>query len=156
MSRGGAGNILAIQQEKARLSADVEAQLQRTIDSAPAQIIRTQEYAHSGRGGSGNYYSPKTLKETGHFGHQNPMADARGQQQTNGQPVPVAKYGRGGMGNMVYGVAESEQNKNEDDKLKREKIEVESEREAEQSIALPPKAKLPLPGYDPTESNQDI
>lgn len=166
MSRGGAGNILAVQQEKARITADVEANLQQTVDPAPAQQqqIRTQEYAFKGRGGSGNYYSPKDLKETGSFSHQNPVASGQAQTRaetdTSSQTVPVARYGRGGMGNMSYGLTEGEQKaalkKIEDEKLKRENIEVESEREAEQSIAMPPKAKLPLPGYDPNESLQEI
>lgn len=162
MSRGGAGNILAVQQEKARINADVEANLQPTIASAPAtQQIRTQEYAFKGRGGSGNYYSPKDLKETGEFSHDNPVAQARSQNQdqtdTSNQ-APVAKHGRGGIGNMIFGASESEQadaaKKLDDEKVKREEIEVESEREAGQSIAMPPKAKLPLPGYDPNEPPQ--
>lgn len=153
--RGGAGNILALQQEKEGISDDVEANLQQTLESAPVQPqTKTQEYAHSGRGGAGNYYSPKDLKDTGHFSHQNPVASAS--QHTNTQSsnpaVPVAKYGRGGAGNMSFGVTESEQKaaikKIEDERQQREKIEVESEREAGQSIAMPPKARLPLPGND--------
>lgn len=156
--RGGAGNIIALQQEKARVAGDVEANHQQAVESAPVlPQTQDQEYAHSGRGGAGNYYSPKDLKETGNFSHKNPVASASGQPGTNSssQAVPVAKYGRGGAGNMSWGVTESEQKaaikKIEEEKTKREQIEAESEREAGQSIAMPPKAKLPLPGSETVE-----
>lgn len=155
--RGGAGNILAVQQERARITADVEASHQQTAEPTPAQQqTSTQEYAHSGRGGAGNYYSPKDLKETGRFSHQNPIANANASGPVPTNAVPVVKYGRGGAGNMSYGVTESEEKaamkKIEAERLKREEIEVESAREAANSIAMPPQAKLPLPGNDPHES----
>lgn len=147
--RGGAGNILAVQQEKARVSSDVEANLQATIDSSIQQQPQSQQYAHAGRGGAGNYFSPKGLKETGHFSHQEPSTSTS---SASSQPVPVARYGRGGAGNMSFGVIaggdKAALKKVEAERLKREKIEVESEREAGQSIAMPPKAKLPLYGNE--------
>lgn len=149
--RGGAGNILAVQQEKARVTSDVEANLQ-TAESAPApQLANTQEYAHSGRGGAGNYYSPKDLKDIGHFSNENPIVPPTGQTQTK-TDLPVMKYGRGGAGNVSYGVNEERaaSKRIEDERTKRERIQAESERQAE-SIAMPPKAKLPLQDNDSIE-----
>lgn len=160
--RGGAGNILAVQQEKARVASDVEANLPPTVDSAAAAGSAAagsaaaptpiQDYAHSGRGGAGNYYSPKDLKETGRFSDRNPVVQASGAAQNHNHaspsPAPVARYGRGGAGNMSFGASESEEKAAADaERLKREKIEVET-REAGESIAMPAKAKLPLPGKE--------
>jgi hypothetical protein len=151
--RGGAGNILAVQQEKAQVSGDVEANLRQTLESPILQQAQSQtqaQYAHSGRGGAGNYYSPKDLKETGRFSHQNTGTSSSTSSQA-AHAAPVARYGRGGAGNMSFGVTANEEKAAEAERVQRMKIEAESEREAEQSIVMPPRAKLPLSSNEASE-----
>jgi hypothetical protein len=55
--RGGAGNILAQQQQTERVAADVEAQLPKQVTSIgqadlPNSPREDQPYAYTGRGGS--------------------------------------------------------------------------------------------------------
>jgi hypothetical protein len=71
--RGGAGNYEAIQRENEKISKDLEAS-QSSADNAtnayiPPDIAERSEaqYAHTGRGGAGNYYSPKDLVANGNF-----------------------------------------------------------------------------------------
>lgn len=67
--RGGAGNYEAIQRENEKVANDLEAN-QSAADNAtnnyvPPDIAERSEaqYAHTGRGGAGNYYSPRELTE---------------------------------------------------------------------------------------------
>ena len=66
--RGGAGNI---QEANAAISADLEANQQSADEYLdPSHGLSSTEqpsYAHLGRGGAGNYYSPKELVEKGNF-----------------------------------------------------------------------------------------
>jgi hypothetical protein len=71
--RGGAGNYEAIQRENQKINKDLEAS-QSAADSAtnnfaPPDLAERSEaqYAHTGRGGAGNYYSPRNLAEHGNF-----------------------------------------------------------------------------------------
>ena len=71
--RGGAGNYEAIQRENEKVNNDLE-RSQSTADKdvinyVPPDIAERSEaqYAHTGRGGAGNYYSPRDLVETGNF-----------------------------------------------------------------------------------------
>lgn len=71
--RGGAGNYEAIERENKKINNDLEAS-QSAADSAlndvvPHNIAERSEaqYAHTGRGGAGNYYSPRDLTEQGNF-----------------------------------------------------------------------------------------
>ena len=71
--RGGAGNYEAIQRENEKVNNDLE-RSQSTAEKAGINYIppdiaeRTEaQYAHTGRGGAGNYYSPRDLVETGNF-----------------------------------------------------------------------------------------
>lgn len=71
--RGGAGNYEAIQRENEKVANDLEAN-QSAADNAtnnyvPPDIAERSEaqYAHTGRGGAGNYYSPRELTEHGNF-----------------------------------------------------------------------------------------
>lgn len=71
--RGGAGNYEAIQRENEKVNNDLE-RSQSTAEKAginyiPPDIAERSEaqYAHTGRGGAGNYYSPRDLAEQGNF-----------------------------------------------------------------------------------------
>lgn len=71
--RGGAGNYEAIQRENEKANNDLE-RSQSTAEKAginyvPPDIAERSEaqYAHTGRGGAGNYYSPRDLVENGNF-----------------------------------------------------------------------------------------
>jgi len=68
--RGGVGNIQALEQETARVAADLEANQQAAGASSQYNALPGKEepkFAHTGRGGMGNYYSPEELSQTGHF-----------------------------------------------------------------------------------------
>lgn len=71
--RGGAGNYEAIKRENEKVANDLEANQSAadnaTNDYVPPDIAERSEaqYAHTGRGGAGNYYSPRDLVENGNF-----------------------------------------------------------------------------------------
>ncbi|MCJ1365142.1 hypothetical protein MMC16_004262 [Acarospora aff. strigata] len=72
VGRGGAGNYYSQQdiQSATKSAEDIEAQSQTVTSTGPrAEVLAPppQEYAHSGRGGAGNFYSPATLHATGTF-----------------------------------------------------------------------------------------
>ncbi|EMD01139.1 hypothetical protein BAUCODRAFT_29542 [Baudoinia panamericana UAMH 10762] len=168
--RGGAGNILSIEQENARASADLEANQQAAESDQkgplPTDYLEKseQQYAHTGRGGMGNYYSPRDLSETGHFndahrshilGEGTSAPPATGDSTGNGPPSygagpsdiePPRKHGRGGAGNYAFGVSESEeraaQRRLEQEK-RQEQLKADIEKGVKESLAAPPKAKLP-------------
>ena len=132
-----------------------------------------QQYAHTGRGGMGNYYSPKELSQTGHFSdaHRShilgdgtlPPVDAADKSggSTGAPPSyntaqPAAEQtrtvGRGGAGNFFFGVSESEEKaarKRIEEEKRREKLKEDIERGVQDQLAMPPKAKLP--GGEPFE-----
>ncbi|KAK5125355.1 hypothetical protein LTR85_000464 [Meristemomyces frigidus] len=162
--RGGAGNFQAIEQESARVAADVEAN-QPAADSnstdAAAVERQEQQYAHMGRGGVGNWYSPKELKEKGHFSdaHRShilgdgtlPPADSTDSgappSYNTAQPSTetTRTYGRGGAGNYSFGVSESEERaarKRMRQEETKEKLKADIERNVQESLAMPEKAKI--------------
>lgn len=169
--RGGAGNIQAISAENARVSADLEANQQSAESDhkgpLPSDYLERdeQQYAHTGRGGAGNYYSPKELSQTGNFsgagsshilgeGTVPPASSSSGRRGSavgNGssaQPAqePMRTYGRGGAGNYAYGVSESEERaarKRMEDEQKREQLKADIEKGVKENLAMPQKAKLP-------------
>jgi len=136
--RGGAGNIEAATTVPASISAsnDLEKNQQSSEDylehrthlasyaGTPHDQLHNQQYAHMGRGGAGNYYSPWELQMRGEFtgaGTSHVLGDGTPQpisQETESQgplskrDVPEQKEvyrGRGGAGNFSYGVSESEE-----------------------------------------------
>ena len=163
--RGGAGNIQALEQETARVAADPEANQQTAESSSQNSALpekEEQKFAHTGRGGMGNYYSPKELSQTGHFSdaHRShilgdgtqPPTEAG---QSTGPPSysatqasaeqPTRMVGRGGAGNFSFGVSESEERaarKRMADEKKREVLTGEIEQGVKEQLAVPPKAKL--------------
>jgi hypothetical protein len=72
--RGGAGNYeQAISRENEKINNDLEASQSAAeiagVNYIPPDIAERSEaqYAHTGRGGAGNYYSPRDLAEHGNF-----------------------------------------------------------------------------------------
>jgi hypothetical protein len=71
--RGGAGNYEAIKRENEKINNDLEASQSAAetagVNYIPPDIAERGEaqYAHTGRGGAGNYYSPRELVEHGNF-----------------------------------------------------------------------------------------
>ncbi|KAF7194871.1 hypothetical protein HII31_01604 [Pseudocercospora fuligena] len=151
--RGGAGNILVQQQQAKRGAEDLEANQQiidqsATATSADSSLPREkQQYAYTGRGGAGNWYSPQELKQTGTYDDRLPAAASAQAQQAAVEPV--RKYGRGGAGNMSFGVSEDEERairkRMEEEEAKREKVAADVEANVNAMLPEPPKAKLSGP-----------
>ena len=155
--RGGVGNIEALQREKERVSQDVEAQqsnADKHLESQHSEPAQVQEYAHLGRGGMGNYYSPKELVETGKFSStasrdSPPEKTDQNSSQSSTQPPRTGlsrMVGRGGAGNYEWGDAESRTHaaltQAEEDK-KQEQIKAMVEEGVKEQLAFPQKAKVP-------------
>ncbi|KAK3073941.1 hypothetical protein LTR53_004008 [Teratosphaeriaceae sp. CCFEE 6253] len=148
MSRGGAGNILAREQERSRAAADLEAHQPNTTESQLGDRISSrreeQLYAHSGRGGAGNYYSPQELSSTGQFSDG---TAAPGGSTTNGiaNGATTRTVGRGGAGNWGFGAsgdsARAAQEEAEEE-ARREKLSGDIEKGVGAMLAEPAKAKL--------------
>jgi hypothetical protein len=147
-ARGGAGNIQAAAQQKERASSDLEANRLPKESVTIVPLDTKREYAHSGRGGAGNYYSPKELDRKGDFGARNPAVnEPRDNEEHVGQTgntgsAPV-KVGRGGAGNFTFGKSD------ESDEENRQKEEegkiVDIEKHVEDGVGqlqMPEKAKL--------------
>lgn len=168
--RGGAGNILNLQQRDKRITQDLEAnqqaaeQLTIATPSADAILSRDQQkYAYTGRGGAGNWYSPQQLVETGTYDDTLPVQAASHSSEgfavacQQAAAEPVRRYGRGGAGNMSFGVSEYQeraiQKRMQDEEQKREKVKADVESEVNAMLPEPPKAKLsgsaPGTGADP-------
>ena len=149
--RGGAGNILAAAEQKAvnvssgttssvhrhlHIKQDVEAQTPKpqlrpsesTASTTPANV--NQDYAHMGRGGAGNWYSPKELSETGKFETSNQQGPVEK------EPAETRRTGRGGAGNFVWDDEENE-------KTRQQKEEMEIE--LKDMVAKDVEAGLPRP-----------
>ncbi|EOD47066.1 hypothetical protein UCRNP2_6202 [Neofusicoccum parvum UCRNP2] len=138
--RGGAGNIQQGAQlaeaSKQRAAEDPESANPPGGASPPPgpATSQPQEYAHMGRGGAGNFYSPAELASTGRFDSSGtattttaepppqplenldsssgwwntatgpaPAAKGDAQQQQEQIETPIARTGRGGAGNFVWG-----------------------------------------------------
>ncbi|KAL1296900.1 hypothetical protein AAFC00_004513 [Neodothiora populina] len=189
--RGGAGNIEAATNPSVIIptasvpaannsaSKDLEKNQQQAEDYLDSRTslanyagtahdsLHNQQYAHMGRGGAGNYYSPWELQMRGEFtgaGTSHVLGDGTPQpksQETESQggsaaaaksaqqPAPVKEMlrGRGGAGNFSYGVSESEEKawrkKQEEEERKKAELRNAAEKSAEDSLARPEKAKVP-------------
>lgn len=141
--RGGAGNIQAVEEENARVAADLEAN-QSAADSYNKNTVASDyfdrepaQYASSGRGGMGNLYDPKHLKDT--------MPAPGGEPTNRSGNAPTRTYGRGGAGNYAFGLGENEERaaqKTAEEEQSREKLKQDIERGVMKQLATPPKAKL--------------
>lgn len=143
--RGGAGNIKAITQENARISADLEANQSSADNALNAHAhtesdhlhrqITPQQYANIGRGGAGNLVDAKDLEEPA------PSVDSGAKSAS--MPGGVA-YGRGGAGNQEFsaGVREGQRvEKEREEQVTREKLTREIEKGVRESLATPAKAR---------------
>lgn len=170
--RGGAGNKISAPNPSntstpnADVPRDLEAS-QQTGGDYTAEVIEAKErqlFAHKGRGGAGNYYSPKELAVKGTFagaetshelgdgtpaptGPESISGDGAGasddgglhvlaRQKTRQGSMTKATYtGRGGAGNYSFGVTESEE-KNARKRAEEEEVVKERLREdIEQDVA---------------------
>ena len=136
--RGGAGNIQAVNQETAKVSADVEANGPAVNSSGSvADYQRRQEsqYVHAGRGGAGNYTSTKELNEV-----QRAESGTMPASQTSRTP------GRGGAGNYEFGAQlnnDGGARELENEEQAGEKLKQDIEKGVDEQLAAPPKARLP-------------
>lgn len=174
--RGGAGNIAAVNQENERIDNDLEAN-QAAAESVdrdfvpPPDIARDeQKYAHSGRGGAGNYYSPGELDKTGAFSdaHRSHIPGDGTLAPSDDSKAPAAappsyssvpspnevprKTGRGGAGNYDFGINEWEQRaakKRWEEDQKQQKLKEDIEKGVKQTLAFPEVAKTKVPGGEP-------
>ncbi|EME48601.1 hypothetical protein DOTSEDRAFT_67592, partial [Dothistroma septosporum NZE10] len=156
--RGGAGNIQAVEQETKRLAADIEAgqDSTRSFSQFPP-TLGEQQYAYKGRGGAGNWYSPKDLSDTGvykDFGLSQRIGD--GVNAVGHEPLPqdnagaseqVRKLGRGGAGNYAAydaseGQTRAQEKKLEADREAREMVKANVEEKVKSTLVEPPRAKL--------------
>jgi len=164
--RGGAGNIAAstpgpsnpITAYNANASSDLELQ-QSAADSStnpaitsgasvidPGHDFDTKEnsaYAHMGRGGAGNYYSPKELLSNGKFegaGNSHVVGDGTPIAEKTNEVKGPAYRGRGGAGNYAGPPEERSEKDVVDEK---ERLKKDIERGVEEGLARPEKARLP-------------
>lgn len=158
--RGGAGNWQAAQEaQNTPKVVDLEAQQSsastETPVAGPSAPRADQQYAFSGRGGSGNSYNPKELHQKGTFqntdlSHASASDAAAGWSsmlsgaQAKGSDV-VRAAGRGGSGNMVYGVTDDERValRKMQEEQEGKKIAADVEASVNATLAEPPKARLP-------------
>ncbi|KAK4635210.1 hypothetical protein CLAFUW4_01398 [Fulvia fulva] len=152
--RGGAGNIQAVEQEKNRIAADLEAgQAAAESISQPPPPREEKQYAHSGRGGAGNYYNPKELSNTGVYKDSGFSQRVGNEVNTLGhEPLPhdgeqVKKVGRGGAGNYAAfdaseGQTRALEKRLEADREMREMVKKDVEERVKSTLAEPPKAKI--------------
>ncbi|KAF2712932.1 hypothetical protein K504DRAFT_472454 [Pleomassaria siparia CBS 279.74] len=148
--RGGAGNILSdaqVQEQSKKVAEDLEANRSLTSSAAPPTTstpsTSTQDYAHMGRGGAGNWYEPKELLKEGTFSQP---SDSTALPTTSkplistpwhpdSQELPVARSGRGGAGNFVWKDEERERSR-------REEMEKAKERVSEETDHPPPSPRV--------------
>ncbi|KAF1829641.1 hypothetical protein BDW02DRAFT_560679 [Decorospora gaudefroyi] len=153
--RGGAGNFYAAQEESKKAAEDIEANRNASSTAAPPSqssqpSSASQDYAHMGRGGSGNWYEPKQLQKEGTFTEPTdataPPTSSKPHVSTpwhpEGQEMPVARSGRGGAGNLVWRSEEARRKEREDEEARKEGLRIEAERCVEAGLAKPPGAVL--------------
>ncbi|KAF1958383.1 hypothetical protein CC80DRAFT_442327, partial [Byssothecium circinans] len=157
--RGGAGNILRAREQSQKATEDVEAnQLPTSSTAHPATSTPTnplpsnadQDYAHTGRGGAGNWYQPSELSKTGTFTSAADTTSLPTSEKPQistpwhpeAQEMPVAKAGRGGAGNFVWGSGEEAEKRREEERRVREEVGGRVARDVEAGLAKPPGALL--------------
>ncbi|QDS73691.1 hypothetical protein FKW77_003033 [Venturia effusa] len=112
--RGGAGNYWQAQEAAKKREADLEAAQRNPSTQSPPPSTSTattqkpvpsninQDYAHMGRGGSGNWYEPKTLAETGAFSAPEAPESTKPLHASKEIVSDTRRRGRGGAGNFVW------------------------------------------------------
>src|SRR2546430_11275084 len=105
---------------------DLEAQKpsEPVLDAAVVADVAMQkppaEFAHAGRGGAGNYYSPKALSETGKFTESGEAGVGAANSGT--PPQRVGYGGRGGVGNYMAKDNEEEERLREIEAKKKDMV----------------------------------
>lgn len=171
--RGGAGNIQQAGDAEKRMAEDIEAAQppQSTESSHPDASFyassepQEQEYAHMGRGGAGNWYSPAELNSTGTYVSNakpqltpssngaskastlfgDPTLAPASQAALSEQELAAGHRGRGGAGNFIWrsGAEEGAKAKAEEERLKKAgKIEEKVIADVEAGLAMPGRAKV--------------
>ena len=148
-SRGGAGNIGAIEQRRQRVAADLEANEAVAEDTLGERIVadsisrhEAQEYVRSGRGGAGNYHSPGNMSKSEKFD----SGSTPGLSGRTATADTTRTYGRGGHGNYAISIAESAHKaaqQQRDDDVKRAELSRDIEKAVQEKLTQPSKAKLP-------------
>lgn len=150
MSRGGAGNIQAQAEAQAQLSSPTSTHHDLEAAHSPfhpetASFIPPQpqsNYAHSGRGGAGNWYEPKKQAQTGTY--DTPYAiDSKKGQAPNGGMSQWA--GRGGAGNFQGPTSSGSQ------EMSKEAAEASARAERDVEMGLPKPEKAFLGGKERTD-----
>ncbi|KAF2225250.1 hypothetical protein BDZ85DRAFT_194722 [Elsinoe ampelina] len=157
--RGGAGNFEAAQAVKQaaqdRAANDVEAQkgVDDDLTKSLAESKAPAQYAHSGRGGAGNYYSPQELTKTGQFEATAPGAEQPDipttstlQSKAQAQATLPAYRGRGGAGNYETTAADAKEisrTQAEHAEKEQERIRESIAKDVESGLARPERARLP-------------
>ncbi|PNS16015.1 hypothetical protein CAC42_4416 [Sphaceloma murrayae] len=157
--RGGAGNFEAAaaakQLAQERAANDVEAQksTEDHLSDVLSEAKPPAQYAHSGRGGAGNYYSPQELSKTGQFEggtagleEASIPTSAASKIQAKIQATLPAYRGRGGAGNYETSAADSAEaarSKAVEEEKEEQKIRESIAKDVETGLAKPQKAKLP-------------
>ena len=146
--RGGAGNIEAVKGINPQIPADLEANQAGAGSYArepmPSDYPEREEpqYAHSGRGGAGNYYSPKEISKTGSFSDGPVRSSSSGGLASGPSTTP----GRGGAGNYAFSAHQSAADtatKSMEEGQTQEKLKQDIAKSVEEQLAMPQKAKLP-------------
>lgn len=97
MSRGGAGNIEARELAQPDLEAARSSAFISTSTNPAPLSIRQATYAHTGRGGAGNWYEPRKATQTGTYDTPYAIEAKKGQPPQGGMSQWA---GRGGAGNF--------------------------------------------------------
>jgi hypothetical protein len=102
-----------------------------------------QEYAHMGRGGAGNWFSPKDLNESGNFvTTDDPSATAKAEKVAQTEIVSETRHrGRGGAGNFIWSQEDEERSKRESEDKEIELKEMVA-RDVEAGLSKPGRAFL--------------
>ncbi|KAF2415964.1 hypothetical protein EJ08DRAFT_703765 [Tothia fuscella] len=167
--RGGAGNWEQQEQAKRKAAEDLEAarsqssqstttttttptvsqsqpqnapSITSTSNQEPSQTT-PQDYAHMGRGGAGNWFSPKELSTTGTFiTPTDPTTSTKADKSTEAEIVTETRHrGRGGAGNFIWSQEEEERRKRGEETKEIELKDMVA-RDVEMGLQRPGKAVL--------------
>jgi len=134
--RGGAGNFYSKEDIKPSLQpTDLESQSQSQSQSQQTEASSEDlskspssqqqpppEYAHTGRGGAGNWIKPSELPSNPTLPTTSPNTPAPTPLVESGIGLvkPVFRGGRGGAGNYDWGAVEAEERKREEERAREE------------------------------------
>lgn len=99
---------------------------------------QNQQYAYSGRGGAGNWYSPSDLSQQGKFSSTQHAATTSG----SAVDLPSARTGRGGAGNFVWGAEKEREEQLAREREEEEKLKTQAALDVEKGLTKPESAFL--------------